>query len=117
MLGTIILSNNSIVSTNEIFAITEGSAVARLFCITENPMCCSNEIIDFGSQWEFPNGTLIPIANTSLDLYVTGEVQTLALNVPSGTLPPNGVYHCDVPDESNVTTHLYVGIYNYSSGG
>ena len=118
MLGSSTLSNNSIVSANEIFSIIDGNNVAQLSCITESPMCCLNE---FGSGWEFPNGALIPIANTSdlldNDLYVTREFQTLALNVPSGTYPPNGVYHCQVPDGRNVTTSLYIGIYNYSSGG
>lgn len=111
MLGTSILSNNSIVTMYELSEIINSEGVAQLFCVTDNMLCCNQ------TKWEFPNGTIIPNANTSQpldsDIYVTSETQKLALNIPSGIYPPNGIYHCEVPDGRSL--HVCWNIYGFLS--
>lgn len=119
MLGSNILANNSIISMKELFV--EGNSTAQLLCVTENVMCCLNQTtnLESGWKWKFPNGTIIPDENTSTifdnEIYVTNEFQALTINIFNQKYPPNGIYHCVVPDGKNSNTNLYIGIYNSSS--
>ena len=67
-----------------------------------------------------PNGLVIAeqLDNLSEALYISRNNQTIGLNYVniSGYEVSSGIYHCEIADDSNVTNHLYVGIYPQDQG-
>ena len=63
-------------------------------------------------NWFFPNGTRVP--NEPWDFYRTRGNMTVLLHRRRGG--EEGVYYCVVPDASNVTQTLYIGVYTENIG-
>ena len=54
----------------------------------------------------------------SQEFYISRRSQTVGLNYMnvSDYEAPTGIYHCEIADENNVTSYLYVGIYPPNQG-
>ena len=84
-------------------------------CNTDLDPCCtgSNKV----GEWYFPDGTEELFSDSSGgDIYRTRGAQRVILNRRNGATSPSGIYHCEVPTDSNSTGEtVYVGL--YASGG
>ena len=90
---------------------------STLVCVTTNinTGCCrkkdKNESISYtGAEgdWRYPNRTKVPraIESSTVDLARYGYTQQVRLaKVASGSVPPLGVYTCEVPESSTGVLH------------
>lgn len=92
-------SNNSLITID----VLESNS-STLKCTTENQACCT----DFEVSWNYPNGSVINHTMT--------QNQSIILNITSELLISKGIYHCIIPGLSNVSNHLYIGIFEVSEG-
>ena len=106
--------NNSIVSLED---IGEGNDTA-LRCITNLTACCrppyTGENGPGLGNWFFPNGTVVPSSGTDGDIYRTRGQMVVYLNRRRGGVA--GIYRCDIPDSTNVTQSIYIGVYTAGTG-
>ena len=95
-----------------------GEGGDALLCMIEQPVCCqylyTGAIDDDRGNWYFPNGTRINSSGDSLDFNRTSGQVVVRLNRRQGRVP--GIYHCEIPNEMNVTQNIYIGVYNASTG-
>ena len=111
--------NNSLVTLEDI-----GEGDDALLCETDQLACCrppyTGAMGGVRGNWYFPNGTIVPIetvnstTNDQWDFYSTRGDSVLSLHRKRNG--EDGVYRCVIPDASNVTQTLYVGVYTTNIG-
>ena len=102
--------NNSLVSLENI-----GEGHDALYCIANKSACCRNPYTPRAlGNWFFPNGTRVPSSGLKWDFHRTrGQMVVLLQRRRGGE---NGIYHCVVPDATNVIQTIYIGVYTGSPG-
>ena len=105
--------NNSLVTLEGI-----GEDNASLFCRTNFTTCCRYPYTGVNSsvsgKWFFPNKTQVPSYNFISDLYRDRGQMVVHMNRRRGGV--DGIYHCEIPDSTNVTQTIYIGVYTASTG-
>ena len=106
--------NNSLVSLEDI-----GEDDGALNCMTDLADCCQQPYTDGTGQdtignWCFPNETRVPSSGMQWDFHRTRGQSVVRLHRRRGGV--NGIYSCMVPDATNVTQTLYIGLYTASTG-
>ena len=107
--------NNSLVTLEDI-----GEDDTALLCMTNLTACCQRN--DTGKNetalgnWFFPNGTKVPSnkSNQSWDFYIDRVEMVVHLNRREGGV--DGIYCCEIPDSTNITQTIYIGVFNASTG-
>ena len=100
--------NNSVITLEDI-----GEGDDALLCITDQRNCCRNADtgVVFGN-WFFPNGARVP--SETVNIYRTRGQGVVRLHRRRGGA--EGLYRCEIPDTSNITQSIYIGVYNESNG-
>ena len=108
--------NNSLVTLED---IDEGADA--LLCLTDQPGCCRLYDTYTGywrpsvGNWFFPNGTRVPSPDWLWDVYRSRGWMVVRLHRRRrGGV--NGIYSCVIPDATNVTQTIYIGVYTASTG-
>ena len=104
--------NNSNVHLEDI-----GEGDDALFCMTNFTACFRAPHTETGSalgNWYFPNGSQVPSNGTNGDIYRTRGQMVVYLNHRKGG--EDGIYRCEIPDSTNVTQTIYIGVYTGGSG-
>ena len=108
--------NNSVVTLEDI-----GEGDDALLCETDQLACCrppyTGAMGGVRGNWYFPNGTIVPVNSTTneqWDFYSTRGDMVLSLHRRRDG--EDGIYRCVIPDASNVTQTLYVGVYTTNIG-
>ena len=93
-----------------------------LLCLTDLSACCKSDYTDGRGHlghWFFPNETMVP--NMVLNMgdqwnffRTRGEMMVLMHRRRGGV---SGIYHCDIPDQTENPRKLYVGVYTANTGG
>ena len=86
--------------------IGEGSA--SLMCLTNKVDCCRG-VSDSG-KWLFPNETRVDLVHKT-QIHQQYWNNAIFLQRFNETQLVNGIFRCDIMDESGDPHHLYVGIY------
>ena len=115
-LNGITYQNNSLVTLEEI-----GEGDDALLCVTDQPACCHPTYTSlFGvtrpplGNWFFPNETRVPSSGLQWDLHRTRGQMVVRLHRRRGGV--NGIYGCVIPDATNVTQTIYIGVYTSDTG-
>ena len=100
-----VLQNNSIVPLEEISEGLDGG----LFCLTNLYPCCSGSE---DGNWHQPNGLQLGLSGSFNEYYQGYHAlyQSVILQRPF-LAEIEGLFHCEIVDQFNITQHLYVGIY------
>ena len=106
--------NNSLVSLKDI-----GEGDEALNCMTDQPACCRPPYTNGSGQqvlgnWFFPNGSRVPNSGEQSNFHRTRSQSVVRLHRRRGG--EDGIYSCVVPDATNVTQTLYIGVYTASTG-
>ena len=104
-----ILPSNSVVPPGDV-----GEGNGALYCLTDRIQCCSTEAGGELGVWRSPDGSDVS-GSTAAGVYLVRGFSSLLLNRRGGAVAPNGVYTCAIPDAENVTTILYMGVYDNSA--
>ena len=107
-LNSRVLPSNIIVSSGDV-----GEASGALYCLTNKTQCCSTEAGGELGVWRSPDGSDVS-GSTAADVYLVKGFSSVLLNRRSAEAT-NGVYTCAIPDAGNVTTILYMGVYDNSA--
>ena len=100
--------NNSLASLVDI-----GEGHDALFCIANQTACCRPPYLaNAKGNWYFPNGTRVPSSGGQWDFHRTRGQMVVLLHRRRGG--ENGIYRCEVPDATNVTQTIYIGVYTGS---
>ena len=107
--GTI-YQNNSLVTLED---ISEGDGA--LLCLTDQIACCRPPyaLLSLGN-WFFPNGTRVQSSSALWDIHRTRGQMLLRLQRRRGGV--TGIYSCVIPDATNVTKTIYIGVYTANTG-
>ena len=104
--------NNSLVTLEDI------GEDDPLFCVTDQPACCrppyTGETQPAIGNWFFPNGTRVPSGSRQWDFFRTRGPSVVRLHRVGGGL--SGIHHCIIPDTTNVTQTIYIGLYTTDTG-
>ena len=106
-----LLSNNSMVLLSDI-----GEGSSALYCLTDMMHCCLSAASASDGRWIFSDDSYAnedPTAN----FYLVRGFSSLLLNRRSSAVGPTGVYTCLIPDSSNSSRNVYIGVYTRSSEG
>ena len=116
ILGVGLLHHGEIIPNNSyILYDTINESLGALLCVTDKVECCRGDGLDSSSPhgaWYYPNGNLLSGMGMVYQQRSTAMVKLLRSDV----LIPFGLYHCIIPDKSNVDHNLYVGIYSATEG-
>ena len=86
-----------------------------LLCKTNLTACCrSRDSTTSLGNWVFPNGTTVGNANNGWDFYRRRGKSVVHMYRRRGG--EEGIYHCKIPDSTNVIQNIYIGVYTASSG-
>ena len=88
-----------------------------LLCVTDlTACCCSYQTISgvASGNWYFPNGTKVPSSGHQWDFHRTRGRMVLLLHRRRGGV--EGIHSCVVPDATNVTQTIYIGVYTADAG-
>ena len=90
-----------------------------LKCMTDQPACCRPPYTNGSGQqalgnWFFPNGSRVQSSGHQWDFHRTRGKSVVRLQRRRGGV--NGIYSCVVPDATNVTQTIYIGVYAASTG-
>ena len=104
--------NNSCVPLEDI-----GENDTALLCMTNLIACyrpphTGNEFAQ--GNWFFPNGTTVSNDSNQWDFYRTRDEMVAYLNRRRGR--EDGIYHCEIPDSTNVIQTIYIGVYTGGTG-
>ena len=112
-LRNITLKNNSCVTLEDI-----GEGDDALLCVTNLTTCCrppyTGENGSAKGNWFFPNGTRVPSTGAQGDFYRNRGHMEVALQHRRGG--EDGIYHCVIPDSTNITQTIYIGVYTAGTG-
>ena len=106
--------NNSLVTLEHI-----GEGDHAMLCVTDLAACCRPPYTDplesaAIGNWFFPNGTRVPSSGSQWDVHRTRGRMVLLLHRRTGGV--EGIYICVVPDATNVTQTIYIGVYTNNTG-
>ena len=106
--------NNSLVSLEDI-----GEGDGALNCMTDLADCCRQPYTrgtgqDALGNWYLPNGSRVPSSSEEWDFHRTRGQSVIRLHWRRGGV--HGIYSCVVPDATNVTQTIYIGVYTASTG-
>ena len=104
--------NNSCVTLEDI-----GEGNSALFCITNFNACCKASYTESGfalGNWYFPNGTQVPSSGKQWDFYRTRAEMVVSMHRRRGGVA--GIYYCKIPDSTDVTRTIYIGVYTAGTG-
>ena len=105
--------NNSLVALEDIGV--EGDA---LLCMTDLTPCCRPPYTGTNGaaigNWFYPNGSRVNNLNVQWDFYRDRKQMVVRMNRRRGGV--NGIYRCEIPDLTNITRTVYIGVYTASSG-
>ena len=114
--------NNSIVTLTDI-----GENHTALLCKTYFTACCQQPETDetgetwfVSGNWFFPNETRVPsdVVNKTInliwDFYRDRDQSMVSMNRRRGG--EEGIYRCKIPDLTNVTQTIYIGVYTANTG-
>ena len=91
---------------------------AALLCKTNFTACCRRPYTGENGpalgHWFFPNGTQAPSSGTMWDFYRTRGQMVVQLHRRRGGV--EGIYRCEIPDSTNVTQTIYIGVYTTDTG-
>ena len=113
LLSGYLYGNNSIITLHDI-----GEESKSLFCITNNTKCCKKDgtfIKDALGNWYFPDESAIPTGNTN-NFYKNRGPSVVRLHRRQNASGPNGIYHCTIPDNNEISQSIFVGIYPMGDG-
>ena len=90
-----------------------------LLCVTDLTACCRTPYTGlFGvlsvGNWFFPNGTRVLSSGSQCDFHRTRGQSVVVLHRRRSGV--NGIYSCVVPDATNVTQTIYIGVYSANTG-
>ena len=108
-------ANNSVIDINLVGdgyqepQITDSGA---LECHTDDTTCCRGiDITPNGTgkgEWHYPDGTMVPPPGVN-GFYRTRDHMVIRLNRGgTGTLPPTGIYRCDIPGAGGIILTRYI---------
>ena len=98
--------NNSLVTLEDI-----GEGDGALLCLTDLTACCQYSYASSPlGNWFFPNGTRVPSSSAQWDFHRTRGQSVVLLQRRRGG--EDGIYHCMIRDEMNVTQIIYIGVYS-----
>ena len=104
--------NNSCVALEDI-----GEGDDALLCITNLTACCQPPSSGNGSakgNWFFPNKSKIFSTGDQTDFYRSRFNKVVRMNRRRDG--EEGMYRCEIPDSTNVTQTIYIGVYTASTG-
>ena len=105
--------NNSCVALENI-----GEGDAALLCMTNFTSCCKQPYTGENGpalgKWFFPNGDDVPSAGVSGDFYRDRGKMVVRMHRRKGG--EDGIYRCEIPDSTNVTQSIFIGVYSAVSG-
>ena len=104
-----------------------GENDTALLCETNLTACCrqpetneTDEIWFVSGNWFFPNETRVPsdfvnkTINLTWDFYRDRGQMVVRMKRRRGG--EEGIYHCVIPDSTNVTQTIYIGVYTENAG-
>ena len=95
-----------------------GKNETALLCITNLTACCRITNTSVLGDWFFPNGTKVPnkiVTNkTKWDFYRDRGQSVVRMKRRRGG--EEGIYRCKIPDSTNVTQTIYIGVYTANAG-
>ena len=96
---------------------SDGDNSDSVVCHTDLSTCCSASQGIHSGDWYFPNGTVLPIAGSSVPICLGRNAQIAVIRRTSGT-GPTGIYRCDISTNAvhhdtdiSVRETVYVGLY------
>ena len=104
--------NNNLVILEDI-----GEWDDALLCMTDNRNCCAYAQSPGGvvlGDWYYPNGTRVVNRGLQWNFYRNRDQSVVRLNRRRGGV--NGIYRCEIPDQSGNTQSLHVGVYTRNAG-
>ena len=105
--------NNSLVTLEDI-----GENDTALLCMTDLTPCCRPPHTGTNGtvlgNWFFPNGSRVNNKGVQLDFYRDREQMVVRMNRRRGGV--NGIYRCEIPDLTNITQTVYIGVYAENTG-
>ena len=114
------LANHSYVDLSTVGSANDNSD--GVVCRTDLSTCCSGTQGVHRGDWSFPNGTVLPLLETSFPI-VLGRTAQIAVIRRTTATGPTGIYRCDIPtvavhddDDISVGETLYVGLYPANGG-
>ena len=91
-----------------------GEGNDALLCVTNLTAWCTPLNGSASGNWFFPNGTRIPSDNRQWEFYRTrGEMMVHLQRRRGGE---EGIYRCKIPDSTDVTQTMYIGVYTACTG-
>ena len=101
-----------------------GENHTALLCKTNFTACCrqpeTGETWFVSGNWFFPNETRVPsdVVNKTIhliwDFYRDRDKSVVRMNRRRGG--EEGIYCCKIPDSTNVTQTIYIGVYTANTG-
>ena len=92
-----------------------GENDTALLCMTNLTACCrapyTRENGTGLGDWFFSNGTRVN--SYSFNIYTTRGQMMVGLNRRRGG--EEGIYRCEIPDSTNITQTIYIGVYRAST--
>ena len=100
-----------------------GEDDTALLCVTNLTACCrppyTGPWFPLG-KWFFPNGTIVPSifinGNTGLEWDFYRDRGQMMVRMKRRRGGVEGIYRCEIPDSTNITQTIYVGVFNASTG-
>ena len=105
-LNETIIANNSDISAT---AIGEKD-VEALLCFTDLNHCCSGTDEHTLGIWYFPNESFVGDQHSGNGLYLSRGPSVLRLHRKNNVTMPVGVFHCLIPDASEITQNVHVRV-------
>ena len=109
--GVYLSLRGTVYANNGVIPIAEIGTTSNtgLQCITDRMPCCAGAQI---GQWNFPNGTHVPMQNNAATFYRTrGDDGTVNLNrLNTNVMMATGLFCCEVPDATGDMQRLYANI-------
>ena len=105
-----VIPNNSYILADDV-----NESLGTVLCVTDKIDCCRGNGIDSPSPhgaWYYPNRTSLSSVGMLYQERSTSVVRLLH----SDGLISSGLYHCAMPDKSNLNHSFYVGIYSSTKG-
>ena len=92
-----------------------GEGDTALLCETNFTACCRSPISRLAlGRWIFPNETSVASSGEQWDFHRTRGQMVVHLNRRRDGV--EGIYRCEIPDSTNLTQTIYIGIYTAGNG-
>ena len=105
--------NNSIVTLENIGDNSDNA----LLCETNLTACCKPPFSKTAlGNWFFPNGTRVPSKMDNVNGTFSRTRKKMGVRMHHRRGGEDGIYRCEIPDSTNITQTIYIGVYNTSTG-